>query len=790
MTSPTLSMPQSQKLSRADVAALIRKTMSLLAKSGDTYELRIPNIQGKRTDSGYFNDFDKLAQCAAAYDGKAEGIYITVNPVQSALLARSHNRVKEYAKQTTADKDVARRRWIFADFDPVRPAGISATDEEKDKALQKAQLCRERLAQRNIPSLLDDSGNGAHILIPVGWPNTDESTVLIKNFLLLLDHKFSDDEVKVDTGMVGAAHLIKLYGTLACKGDSIPERPHRRSEILDLPETLAPVPMEAIQSLIDAYPLPTVTTASTKTTTSTTDVRVSQANRADMDAIRERFDLVAYAERLLGVQAIQQGHEHRLPGNGGFLVNPTKGTWYHHSGHAGGDLFDLVGHGMFSTGWNRRDAEMFKQAVEEAALFAGVTLTVPVRTRTPAAEAPSNGELDIRPATPPSSTVTSRVKKVAADLLMHIDDLDSLPPIRWLIKDYLPEDSLVEVYGAPSAGKTQIVFDMSQTLAASGKTVIYVIAEGLRGYRSRKKAWQQFRKQAGGNLFIWREPVQLFEAQAVQQFIDAIKPKQPVLVVFDTLSRCSLGADENNQKDMGFILESLDYVRRETGATVLAVHHTNAAGGRERGSTVIRGGMDVMLEVSKEDDLIALACAKVKDSGEFETTFFKPVLVDIGEESPVPVLVPAEKRIQTQADKLSTLQLDILRAIGMEMFAKSGIKSSQLDEILPPGTKRASKYYSLNNLIRLGYVEPHEKGDPYQITEAGRLKLSNAESAAVSVKSNLSNPSLNPFIWTLPDSCPMSSPIPHTYVSCLMTLTTLRARTSSTDADMLCSEEA
>jgi hypothetical protein len=93
----------------------------------------------------------------------------------------------------------------------------------------------------------------------------------------------------------------------------------------------------------------------------------------------------------------------------------------------------------------------------------------------------------------------------------------------------------------------------------------------LRGYRRRKKAWKQFRKQAGGNLFIWREPVQLFEAQAVQQFIDTIKPKQPALVVFDTLSRCSLGAGENNQKDMSFILESLDYIRRETGATVLAV---------------------------------------------------------------------------------------------------------------------------------------------------------------------------------------------------------------------------
>jgi len=347
-------------------------------------------------------------------------------------------------------------------------------------------------------------------------------------------------------------------------------------------------------------------------------------------------------------------------------------------------------------------------------------------------------------------------------MLMHVNELDSLPPIRWLIQDYIPEDSLIEVYGAPSAGKTQVVFDMAQTLAASGKTVIYVVAEGLRGYRSRKLAWQKFRKQDGGELYIWREPVQLFDAQAVKEFISTIQSKQPALVVFDTLSRCSLGADENNQKDMGIILESLDRVRRDTGATVVAVHHTNAAGARERGSTVIRGGMTVMMEVSKEDDLIAVSCAKVKDSAEFDTLYLKPVLVDIGEELPVPVLVPAEKRVQTREDKLSSMQLEILRSVGMEMFAESGIKSSQLDELLPPGTKRSSKYHSLNALIRLGYVSPHEKGDPYVITEAGRLKLSNAESVAVSVKSNMSKASLNPFIWTLPEACPMYSPVPHT----------------------------
>ncbi len=86
MSSLSFNVPKNQKLSRAEIVALIRHTLSVLAQPGQTVELRIPGMQGKRTDSGYFNDFDKLAAIAATYENRAEGIYITVNPVQPALL--------------------------------------------------------------------------------------------------------------------------------------------------------------------------------------------------------------------------------------------------------------------------------------------------------------------------------------------------------------------------------------------------------------------------------------------------------------------------------------------------------------------------------------------------------------------------------------------------------------------------------------------------------------------------------------------------------------------------------
>src|ERR1017187_393469 len=46
-----------------------------------------------------------------------------------------------------------------------------------------------------------------------------------------------------------AARLCKLYGTEARKGDSVPDRPHRGAKILDEPERLQAVPIEALEAL-------------------------------------------------------------------------------------------------------------------------------------------------------------------------------------------------------------------------------------------------------------------------------------------------------------------------------------------------------------------------------------------------------------------------------------------------------------------------------------------------------------------------------------------------------------
>ena len=94
------------KVSRVHIDLAI----SALFRPGDVVELRIPKAGRFKTISGYFDDFAKLGDAIEERSGNFEGIYYTLNPVNSALLARANNNAKEYAQATTNDRDVFRRR--------------------------------------------------------------------------------------------------------------------------------------------------------------------------------------------------------------------------------------------------------------------------------------------------------------------------------------------------------------------------------------------------------------------------------------------------------------------------------------------------------------------------------------------------------------------------------------------------------------------------------------------------------------------------------------------------------
>jgi len=251
------------------VDGLLRDAVSLLTGPGQVVEVRA--LTDQFTHSGYFSDPAALVRVVEPLDADSSvhGIYITLNEVNPALLSRRANRIKmRLGKKdsTTSDADILRRRWLPVDIDPLRPSGVSSTDEEHELALAKAEEVARWISGLGFPDpVRADSGNGAHLLYRIDLPNDDAALALVKGCLVTLDTLLSDERVTVDTANFNAARIWKLYGTMSRKGDSTPERPHRRSRIISTPAELKVATADQLRDL--AARLPTETAAQPQPTT-------------------------------------------------------------------------------------------------------------------------------------------------------------------------------------------------------------------------------------------------------------------------------------------------------------------------------------------------------------------------------------------------------------------------------------------------------------------------------------------------------------------------------------------
>jgi putative DNA primase/helicase len=240
------------------------ETLKFLHPGGDTFEicaiapktptspLWVGRAYGKKPIiAGWFRDPAGAAKLAVQIE--AEGIYTTLNACQEALLARADHRLKASVDRT-ADHHIIGIKNLPIDIDPIRPSGISSTDQEHDAAVEMARFIKADLAKEGWPEpLFGDSGNGAHLNYPLDLPNDPESVRLVKTMLEALALRYQEHlarlNLEIDQAVFNPARLTKLYGTMVRKGDSTTDRPHRLAQIISLPETRQPVPLELLQKL-------------------------------------------------------------------------------------------------------------------------------------------------------------------------------------------------------------------------------------------------------------------------------------------------------------------------------------------------------------------------------------------------------------------------------------------------------------------------------------------------------------------------------------------------------------
>ena len=323
--------------------------------------------------------------------------------------------------------------------------------------------------------------------------------------------------------------------------------------------------------------------------------------------------------------------------------------------------------------------------------------------------------------------------------LLSVADLENLPPMDWLVGEeragIFPAEALLGVFGAPGCGKSFVAADLACTIACRrddlakdwfGNTirrgpVLYVAAEGGRGFRSRIIAWRDHHGVAQHELALYfvLEPVNLYGSDDVSHILRTadLLPEPPALVVFDTLARSMVGGDDNSAQDIGMVIDRGDRVKRETGASVLFNHHATKEGNVERGSGALRAGVDTLCSVREDEDGTArvISCEKQKDADNFpDITFYLHTVGDSCVVRSEPPRGPVQFT-KSHIKALKTLQ---------DVFGTTG--GATATEWQQASGVPASTFFRVRGfLTREGYVSSVERsGNPrYSISMSGRAAL-------------------------------------------------------------------
>jgi len=199
---------------------------------------------------------------------------------------------------------------------------------------------------------------------------------------------------------------------------------------------------------------------------------------------------------------------------------------------------------------------------------------------------------------------------------------DPGPEHEWLVKNLITRNELAMVAGPSKSGKSFLVLDMVLSIARGlpwfGKKtlrggVIYQAGEGAKGIKKRIRAYREHHGITTASelpFVLLPSRVDLYSSDDhTEAMIDEIQhwsdsfdvPLE--LVVIDTFSTATAGANENDGKDVSQVLERCARISQVTGAAVLLVHHMNADGGKVRGHTSILANLENVLLVRQVPDL-------------------------------------------------------------------------------------------------------------------------------------------------------------------------------------------
>jgi len=334
----------------------------------------------------------------------------------------------------------------------------------------------------------------------------------------------------------------------------------------------------------------------------------------------------------------------------------------------------------------------------------------------------------------------TRLDELEAALLVGRKVFD-LPPVTWLIPQWIPRHGVTEIFGPPGSGKSFFALNLGLAVATGGsflshsfdnaERVLYLAPEGANEHRDRLEAWEKDTGQLLPRSFLFLPTrVNIFQGDDPEALVDLVKRHGPFgLIVIDTLAASTSGMKENEVADMGKVTSNLDRIQHAAGdkCSLSIVHHTGkdtSKGGR--GSSALEGFVRATIQWTEESAGHRRAKSGKNNNAPKENleAFYKLVSVELppapGDDFPREVGVLRSSDFFTASDNAAA---DLLRKyremIGTgERFSRADLERAS-GEIGPKKISKATATRYLKQAERTGQVETFGTGNDtrYQFTD-------------------------------------------------------------------------
>jgi len=198
-------------------------------------------------------------------------------------------------------------------------------------------------------------------------------------------------------------------------------------------------------------------------------------------------------------------------------------------------------------------------------------------------------------------------------------------PMEWIVFQLISAGSVSLFYGDPGSKKTFLLLSLAVCIALGkpwlgfmvNQCKVLIIDEESGERRLSLRLAAAIRGELGDENtpveFVSLAGFLLDNKVDQKELLEIIKTSSAKLVIIDALTDVMNG-DENSKQDTQPVFTALRRIAESTNAAIIVIHHSNKRGGY-RGSSAIKGALDLMVKIESEEGshIVSFKSEKTRD---------------------------------------------------------------------------------------------------------------------------------------------------------------------------------